>query len=416
MSDYQDPIQISDNKLFGDRIMLKLRLKTLIVIFAVSLLALSTSSCGTKTSSTSAEETVVEPAADSEEELSSWDKFYTLPEKEQVYKAKKDDPETYSKLDYATWDEYEVLKFMSFICKDEPSSYDPYGSISNFIDTTKLTEFKSALISYYCIPGAGSSGVINIFVVKNKDNIIYTTTKLTTIYNFFGYENIELKENQIDFVVSGYSSSDIGLCCQDTKDSGKIYFKNGVPIMEFTSFNDYRLNIYNLNYGPVFENDRFEILTWGDSQVYSQDEIYNQAEKYNLKTGEVSIDKDAVIKKACEDFSYSIPKTDLANRGKFVAITEVRKMVSNWKKAAVLEKELALPWEYMKTYIDIASTEIISDDAWLEGLRQYGMIPRSEAEKMEEPLKIAGSKINKQGNKVCANYDLSFVAPNETKK
>ena len=75
MSDYQDPIQISDNKLFGDRIMLKLRLKTLIVIFAVSLLALSTSSCGTKTSSTSAEETVVEPEADSEEELSSWDKF-----------------------------------------------------------------------------------------------------------------------------------------------------------------------------------------------------------------------------------------------------------------------------------------------------------------------------------------------------
>ena len=70
----------------------------------------------------------------------------------------------------------------------------------------------------------------------------------------------------------------------------------------------------------------------------------------------------------------------------------------------------------MKTYIDIASTEIISDDAWLEGLRQYGMIPRSEAEKMEEPLKIAGSKINKQGNKVCANYDLSFVSPNDSSK
>jgi hypothetical protein len=44
------------------------------------------------------------------------------------------------------------------------------------------------------------------------------------------------------------------------------------------------------------------------------------------------------------------------------------------------------------------------------------MIPRSEAEKMEEPLKIAGSKINNQGNKLCAKYDLDFVAPNETKK
>jgi hypothetical protein len=70
----------------------------------------------------------------------------------------------------------------------------------------------------------------------------------------------------------------------------------------------------------------------------------------------------------------------------------------------------------MRTFIDIASTEIISDDAWLEGLRQYGMIPRSEAEKMEEPLKILGSKINKQSNKACAKYDLAFVAPNDSTK
>jgi hypothetical protein len=91
-------------------------------------------------------------------------------------------------------------------------------------------------------------------------------------------------------------------------------------------------------------------------------------------------------------------------------------MIDNWEEAARLEKELSLPLQYMKTFIDIASTEVIADDAWLEGLRQYNMIPRSEAEKMEEPLKIAGTKINKQGNKVCANYDLSFVAPNETKK
>ena len=396
--------------------MIKFRFKTLVVIFSVSLMALVTTSCGSTTNATTAVEASVEPAIDSEEEMSYWDKFYALPEKEQVYMAKNDDPETYSKLDYASWDEYEVLKFMSFACKDVPSSYDPYGLISNFIDTSKLTKLKSALISFYCVPSAGSSGVINIFVVKDKDNIIYTTHKLTTIYNFFGYENIELKDNQVDFVFSGYSSSDLGLCCRDTKDTGKIYFKNGIPIMEFTSFNDYRIKIYNLNYGPVFDSDRFEILTWGDSTVYGQDEIYNQAEKYNLKTGEVSVDKEAVIKKACEDFSYSIPKTDLANRGLFVPLTEVRKMVSNWKQAARLETELSLPLEYMKTYIDIASTEIISDDTWLEGLRQYGMIPRSEVEKLEEPLKILGSKINKQGNKVCAKYELGFGAPNETKK
>jgi hypothetical protein len=44
------------------------------------------------------------------------------------------------------------------------------------------------------------------------------------------------------------------------------------------------------------------------------------------------------------------------------------------------------------------------------------MIPKSEVEKLEAPLKIAGTKINNQSNKVCANYDLDFVAPNETKK
>ena len=126
--------------------------------------------------------------------------------------------------------------------------------------------------------------------------------------------------------------------------------------------------------------------------------------------------KEAILKKACEDFSYSIPKTDLVNRGDFVLISEVRKMIDNWEEAARLEKEMSLPLQYMRTFIDIASTKVIADDAWLEGLRQYNMIPRSEAEKIEEPLKIAGTKINKQGNKVCANYDLSFVAPNETKK
>jgi hypothetical protein len=305
---------------------------------------------------------------------------------------------------------------MSFICESEPSSYDPYGSISNFIDTSKLTKNKSALIAYYCIPGAGSTGVITIAVEVNSENKIYTTNVFTEVNDYFGYENLELKGNQVNFALSGYSRNDLGLCCRDTKDTGKIYFKDGFPVMEFTSFNDYRLYIYNLNFGPVFERASFDLLTRCEKDVCGLGAIYDQAEKYKLKTGEVAVGKEAIIKKACEDFSYSIPKTDLASRGQFVSIPEVRKMIDNWEEAARLEKELSLPLQYMKTFIDIASTEVIADDAWIEGLRQYNMIPRSEAEKMEEPLKIAGTKINKQGNKVCGNYDLSFVAPNETKK
>ncbi|MCX6457493.1 MAG: hypothetical protein NTU55_00350 [Actinobacteria bacterium] len=393
--------------------MLKLSLKTLIVIFTVSLMSLVTTSCGSTTNATTAVEASVEPATDSEDELSSWDRYYLLSEKEQIEESKDSD---YSELDYGTWDEYQVLKFMTFICEDESSSWMPYGSMRQFIDTSKLTKYKSALIAYYCIPGAGSTGVITIAVRLNDKNEIYTTNVLTEVHDYFGFENLELKGNQVNFAFSGYSKTGLGLCCRDIQDTGKIYYKDGFPLMEFTSFNDYRLNIYNLNFGPVFERASFDLLTSCESDVCGQDSIYDQAEKYKLKTGEVAVGKAAIVKKACEDFSYSIPKTDLASRGQFVSIPEVRKMITNWEEAARLEKELSLPLEYMRTFLDIASTEVISDDAWLEGLRQYNMIPKSEVEKLEAPLKSLGTKINNQSNKVCANYDLDFVAPNETKR
>ena len=392
---------------------MKFEIKKLIIIFSALLITISTSSCGKTTSTTTAGETVVETAADSDEELSSWDRYYLLSEKEQIEESKDSD---YSELDYGTWDEYEVLKFMTFICEDEPSSWFPYGSMSKFVDTSKLTKYKSALIAYYCIPGAGSTGVINISVRVTDKNKVYKTNVFTGVHDYFGFENLELKGNQVNFAFSGYSKSDLGLCCRDIKDTGKIYYKNGFPVMEFTSFNDYRLKIYNLNYGPVFESYLFNLLTWGDNQVYSQDEVYKQSDKYNLKTGEVGDDDEAIIKKACLDFSSAIPKTDLANPGAYISIDEVQKMVTNWKKAATLVKDLDLPSTYMKIYIEIASTEVISDDAWLEGLREFNMLPKSEMTKIYDSIKIAGSKINKQSNKTCAKYDLFFVAPNDSTK
>ena len=390
--------------------MMKLKLKALIVIFSVSMMALVTTSCGSTTNATTSVEASVEPAIDSEEELSYWEKYYLLSEKEQIEELKDSD---YSEFKYGTWNEYQVLKFMTFICEDESSSWMPYGSMREFVDTSKLTKYKSALIAYYCIPGAGSSGVITIAVRVNDKNEIYTTNVLTEVHDYFGFENLELKGNQVNFTFDGYSKTGLGLCCHDIQDTGKIYYKDGFPLMEFTSFNDYRLNIYNLNFGPVFERASFDLLTSCESDVCGQDSIYDQAEKYKLKTGEVAVGKEAIVKKACEDFSYSIPKTDLASRGQFVSIPEVRKMITNWEEAARLEKELSLPLEYMRTFLEIASTEVISDDAWLEGLRQYNMIPKSEVEKLEAPLRTLGSKINNQSNKACATYDLNFVAPNE---
>ena len=156
--------------------MLKLRLRTLVVIFFVSLMVLITTSCGSTTKATTAVEASVEPAVDSvdaEDELSSRDKYYLLSEKEQIEASKDSD---YSNFNYGIWDEYEILKFMLFICEDEPSSWFPYGSMSQFLDTSKLTKNKSALISYYCIPGAGSTGVITIAIQENDENKIYKTS------------------------------------------------------------------------------------------------------------------------------------------------------------------------------------------------------------------------------------------------
>ena len=256
-------------------------LKKITFILTFTLISIATSSCGTTNGSTATGETVVETSEVSGEELSSWDKYFLLSEEERISEVKES---ALSSLEFGTWDENKVLKFMSFICEDELSSYFPYGSITKFTDTTKLTKYKSALITYYCVPGAGSSGVINIEVRANDKNEPLTTNIFTTVQDYFGYEELQLKDNQIDFVLGGYSNSDLGLCCQDITDTGKIYIKDEALVMEFTSFNDYRLKIYNQIYGAVFKSNLFQELIWGDSQIYDPEKIYEQSENYKLET------------------------------------------------------------------------------------------------------------------------------------
>lgn len=261
--------------------MIILILKKITLIFTVILISVATISCGMANRSTANGETVVETSEVSGEELSSWDKYFLLSEEERISEVKES---ALSSLEFGTWDESKVLKFMSLICEDEQSSYFPYGSITKFTDTTKLTNYKSALITYYCVPGAGSSGVINIGVRANDKNEPFTTNIFTTVQDYFGYEEIQLKDEQIDFVLGGYSNSDLGLCCQNITDTGKIYLKDEALVMEFTTFNDYRLKIYNQIYGPIFKSNLFQELIWGDSQIYNPEEIYEQSEKYKLKT------------------------------------------------------------------------------------------------------------------------------------
>jgi hypothetical protein len=125
---------------------------------------------------------------------------------------------------------------------------------------------------------------------------------------------------------------------------------------------------------------------------------------------------EAILKKACEDLAYSIPRTDPSKPEEFIPIDEVWAMDDNWRKAIDLEKDLFIPFTYMKTYIKIGSTDVVPDEEWDESLREQNVVPQSEAIVFYESIDLLGTAINKEDNKVCAKYDLYFVAPNETKK
>ena len=124
---------------------------------------------------------------------------------------------------------------------------------------------------------------------------------------------------------------------------------------------------------------------------------------------------EAILKKACEDFAYSIPKTDPNKPEGFIPIDEVWTMDDNWRKAIDLEKDLFIPFTYMKTYIKIGSNSVVPDEEWDESLREQNVLPQSEAISLYEAIDLLGTAINKEENKVCAKYDLYFVSPNETK-
>ena len=125
---------------------------------------------------------------------------------------------------------------------------------------------------------------------------------------------------------------------------------------------------------------------------------------------------EAILKKACEDLAYSIPRTDPSKPEEMISVDEVWTMDDNWRKAIDLEKDLFIPFTYMKTYIKIGSTGVVPDDEWDESLREQNVVPQSEAIDFYEAIDLLGTAINKEENKICAKYDLFFVAPNETKK
>jgi hypothetical protein len=147
--------------------------------------------------------------------------------------------------------------------------------------------------------------------------------------------------------------------------------------------------------------------------VNSQEQMSNSESMQEEQTTVVLIGNEAILKKACEDLAYSIPRTDPSKPEEMISVDEVWTMDDNWRKAIDLEKDLFIPFTYMKTYIKIGSTGVVPDEEWDESLREQNVVPQSEAIVFYESIDLLGTAINKEENKVCAKYYLFFVAPNE---
>jgi hypothetical protein len=155
------------------------------------------------------------------------------------------------------------------------------------------------------------------------------------------------------------------------------------------------------------------LVSCQSQSVNSQEQMSNSESMQEEQTTVVLTANDAILKKACEDLAYSIPRTDPSKPEEMISVDEVWTMDDNWRKAIDLEKDLFIPFTYMKTYIKIGSTGVVPDEEWDESLREQNVVPQSEAIVFYESIDLLGTAINKEENKVCAKYDLFFVAPNE---
>jgi hypothetical protein len=158
------------------------------------------------------------------------------------------------------------------------------------------------------------------------------------------------------------------------------------------------------------------LVSCQSQSVNTQEQMSNSESMQEEQTTVVLTGNEAILKKACEDLAYSIPRTDPSKPEEMISVDEVWTMDDNWRKAIDLEKDLFIPFTYMKTYIKIGSTDVVPDEEWDESLREQNVVPQSEAIVFYESIDLLGTAINKEENKVCAKYDLYFVAPNETKK
>jgi len=148
------------------------------------------------------------------------------------------DQELYATFDYGSWDKNEIYKFMTNRCID---ALETYGLMKQFIDTTKIAGYPSALIFNYCIRDGAGAGIEINFIERDKQNKILIKHKLLTEGDKFNFEEATIDGNVIKVKINGFSSRDVPNCCRDVTDEAHIYFDGITPIIVFLTKNDYRL-------------------------------------------------------------------------------------------------------------------------------------------------------------------------------
>lgn len=230
--------------------------KKILIILSTSLVTLATLSCSTDESAVpdiKVTKDQNEPEKESSEVMDwndRWKQYYLLPKKDFIYLAKNENLEEYSKFEYGTWDEYDILKYLSNKCSD--SGTFPYGNISVIFDTSEATNSQSAVVSYVCVASAGRGLMNTIFLKINENNKVYTADELLIDTYDYSFSLEQMIGNEIEFLVLGGGS-------RDKKGTGKISFENGKPVVELTSSNDEFLDKYIKKNGSIFNEEFLSI-------------------------------------------------------------------------------------------------------------------------------------------------------------
>ena len=149
-----------------------------------------------------------------------------------------------------------------------------------------------------------------------------------------------------------------------------------------------------------------------DSSVTAIDEKSPEAQ---IESSQDTSDKvnELIVEKACKDFAYAIPKTDIRFPEDLIDSDEIQKYNPNWDEATKIESDLDFAHIYMLLYVNIMKSKPYPDEEWTEDLRSKGLVPRSEVENDINLFLGFREAVNNQSRLVCSKFDVLLQAPGD---